>query len=314
MISTATVVALLDHSAEANSVWVSSRSLLAKDVPSMLHTVHVVEEMSAAMQRYLFPYACFGDDHDAVVSDMLSAGRAAMRRRFKGQKEFDDRFLRVVYGRVADRALKELETLGPDLVVVGASSSEHPEIGVVGKNASRIARRARTPVLVVREKIVRPYRRMGVAVDLGRDSASLLGAGIDFAHQRGASLVPIHVLPTMASRDHRALESSAKETLSEKAKRDLDRRYNQILSSLSLPFPVQQDVQEVLQQAQLQQGDPGEGLVEYCRAADIDLLIMYRCRSSSGSGLRLGRVAEYALRYAPCDVLVLPPPILQDAS
>lgn len=314
MISTATVVALLDTSEEASSVLASSRALLAQDVPSMLHTVHVVEEMSAAMQRYLFPYACFGDDHDAVVTDMLSAGRAALRRRFKDQKDFDDRFLRVVYGRVADRALKELETLGPDLVVVGATSSEHPEIGVVGKNASRLARRARTPVLVVREKVVRPYRRMSVAVDLSRDAAPLLSASIHFAHQHGAQIVPIHVLPQMAARDHRALESSAPEQLSDKDKRDLDRRYNQILSSLSLPFPVQQNAQEVLQQAQLTQGDPGEAIVAHCREADSDLLIMYRCRSSSGSGLRLGRVAEYALRYAPCDVLVLPPPILQDAS
>lgn len=314
MISTATVAALLDHTAEANSVLVSAAALLAQDTPSMLHTVHVVDEMGAAMQRYLFPYACFGDDHDAIVADLLSAGRAALHRRFTGHEHFDDRFLRVVYGRVAERALKELESIGPDLVVVGASSSEHPEIGVVGKNASRIARRARMPVLVVREQIVRPYRRIGVALDLGRDSSTLLSAGISFAQQRDATLTPIHILPSMAARDHRALEASTPERLNDKSKRALDQRYRQILSSLSLTFPVQQDVQKVLQQAQLQQGDPGEGVVEYCREADIDLLIMYRCRSSSGSGLRLGRVAEYALRHAPCDVLVLPPPILQDAG
>lgn len=314
MISTATVAALLDNTAEANSVLVSAATLLAQDKPSMLHTVHVVDEMGAAMQRYLFPYACFGDDHDAVVADLLSSGRAVLQRRFKGQEHFDDRFLRVVYGRVADRALKELESVGPDLVVVGASSSEHPEVGVVGKNASRVARRARVPVLVVREQIVRPYRRMGVAVDLGRDASSLLSDAISFAHQRGTTLHPVHILPTVASRDHRALEASAPEQLDEKSKRALDQRYRQILSSLSLPFPVQQNVQDVLQQAELQQGDPGEGLVAYCREANIDLLIMYRCRSSTGSGLRLGRVAEYALRYAPCDVLVLPPPILQDAG
>lgn len=314
MISTATVAALLDNTAETHSVLVSAATLLAQDVPSMLHTVHVVEELGAAMQRYLFPYACFGDDHDAIVADLLSSGRAALQRRLKGHEHFDDRFLRVVYGRVADRALSELDAIGPDLVVVGATSSEHPEVGVVGKNASRVARRARVPVLVVREKVVRAYRRMSVALDLGRDAAPLLSDAIAFAQQQNATLTPVHILASMAARDHRALEASTPAPLDDAARRALDQRYRQVLSSLSLSFPVQQDVQTVLQQAQLQQGDPGEGLVEHCQKTDTDLLIMYRCRSSSGSGLRLGRVAEYALRYAPCDVLVLPPPILQETG
>lgn len=314
MISTATVVALLDNTDEAHSVLASAHALLAKDVPSMLHTVHVVDEMGAAMQRYLFPYACFGDDHDAVVSDLLSSGRAVLQRRLNDQAGYDDRFLRVVYGRVADRALKEFESLGPDLVVVGATSSEHPEVGVIGKNASRIVRRARSPVLVVREKIVRPYKRAGVALDLGRDSAPLLSDAVAFAHARGAEVIPMHVLSSIAARDHRALESSSTESLDEASKRALDREYNKVLSGLSLPFPIQQNVKSILKQAELTQGDPGEALVKHIQDADIDLLIMYRCRSSSGSGLRLGRVAEYALRYASCDVLVLPPPIVRDAG
>src|SRR5699024_2683864 len=101
MISTATVVALLDNSPEAATVLDSAHALLARDMPTKLHVVHVVEQMSAAMERYLFPYACFGDDRDAILSDLLEAGRAAMNRRLSKHKNFSDSLLRVLYGRVA---------------------------------------------------------------------------------------------------------------------------------------------------------------------------------------------------------------------
>lgn len=311
MFPIATVVAVLDNSAEADSVLDAARAMRATDAPSMLHMVHVVEEMTTAMRRYLFPYACFGDDHDAIVADLLDAGRLSFRQRFEDDKSFDDRLLRVVYGRVADRILEELQRLGPDVVVVGASSSEHPEVGVIGKNAARLARRSTAPVLVVRNRTQSTYKNIGVAIDLTSDSASLLSTAIRFAHERDAKVTPIHVLPSSASLDHSSVRSKDVKALDSSTKRDLDRRFQQVLAALKLPFPVQSDASKRIAKPMLEQGDPGERLVAASRDEAMDLLIMYRCQSSTGSGLRLGRVAEYALRYASCDVLVLPPPIQQ---
>lgn len=311
MFPAATVVAVLDNSAEADSVLSAARAMLAKDAPSMLHMVHVVEEMGAAMRRYLFPYACFGDDHDAIIADLMEAGRLSFRQRFVDDKHFDDRLLRVVYGRVAERALEELQRLGPNMVVVGASSTEHPEIGVIGKNAARLARRSTAPVLVVRNRTRNAYRHIGVAVDLTADSSTLLSDAIRFAHVREAKLTPIHVLPSPSSLDHSSIRAKDERSLDNATKRELDRRFQQVLSALKLPFPVQRDATKVVAKPRLERGDPGESLVIASRDEELDLLIMYRCQSSTGSGLRLGRVAEYALRYASCDILVLPPPIQQ---
>lgn len=314
MFPIATVVAVLDNSAEADSVLSAARAMRATDAPSMLHLVHVVEEMTSAMRRYLFPYACFGDDHDKIIADLLESGRLSFRQRFVDDKNFDERLLRVIYGRVADRVLEELQRLGPDMVVVGASSSEHPEIGVIGKNASRLARRSTAPVLVVRNRTQSTYQNIGVALDLTTDSSTLLSDAIRFAHERNAKVTPIHVLPSSASLDHSSVRSKDVQGLDTGMKRDLDRRFQQVLSALKLPFPVQSEASKRVSKPLLERGDPGERLVSASREGEMDLLIMYRCQSSTGSGLRLGRVAEYALRYASCDVLVLPPPIQQGAG
>lgn len=309
MFPIATVVAVLDNSFEADSVLGAARAMLARDVPSSFHMVHVVEEMNAAMRRYLFPYACFGDDHDAIIADLLEAGRASFCQRFSEDKRFDERMLRVVYGRVADRALEEFQRLGPDVVVVGAGSAEHPEIGVIGKNAARLARRSTSPVLVVRNRSRSDYRNIGVALDLTSDASTLFADAIRFSHVRDAKLTPIHVLPSAVSLDHGAVRSKEPQALDAGAKRDLDRRYQQLWASLKLPFPVQGEATKLVNKPRLERGDPGAQLVDAIRDDGLDLLIMYRCQSSTGSGLRLGRVAEYALRYASCDILVLPPPI-----
>lgn len=309
MLPTATVVAVLDHSAEANSVLRAARALRASDVPSSLHMVHVVEAMPEAMRRYLFPYACFGDDHDAIIADLMESGRAVIRQRFSGDKAFEERMLRVVYGPVADRLLDELKELGPDLVVVGASSREHAEAGVIGGNASRLARRATSPVLVVRNRGRNDYKKIGVALDMSDASGELFARAIELAHVREGTLTPIHVLPSSASLDHQSSRKDATRSLDHAAQRRLDQRYQQLWGSLKLPFPVQGEAARIVQKPRLEHGDVGKQLVAAANEEELDLLILHRCQSSMHSGLSLGRVAEYALRHAPCDILVLPPPV-----
>lgn len=314
MFPTATVVAVLDTSAEADFVLASASALVANDVPSALHCVHVVETMPAAMQRYLFPYACLGDDHDAIVADLLEAGRHAFLQRFPKDSPLDERLLRVLYGRVSDVVLDELQRIGPNLVAVGASSSDHPEAGVIGKNAARLARRCTAPVLVVRRRGRPSYRRFGVALDLGVDAPTLLADAMRFAHARGATVTPMHVVPTLAGVAHQTPIERASRGMDTHTKRELDRRFQQVLAALKLPFPVQTVATDLVEKPRLDEGDPGKAIVDMARDAELDLLIVYRCQASSGSGLRLGRVAEYVLRNASCDVLILPPPIRQDAG
>lgn len=311
MLPTATVVAALDHSAEADSVLRAARAWRATDVPSTLHMVHVVDAMPEAMQRYLFPYACFGDDHDAILADLMESGRTVFRQRFQGDKAFEERMLRVAYGRVADRLLDELKELGPDLVVVGASSREHPEAGAIGGNAARLARRATSPVLVVRNRGRNDYKKLGVALDMSDASGELFARAIEIAHLREGTLTPIHVLPSAASLDHQSARKGGPQKLDHAAQRRLDQRYQQLWGSLKLPFPVQGEAAGLVQKPRLEQGDPGAQLVAAANEEELDLLIVHRCQASMRSGLSLGRVAEYALRHAPCDILVLPPPVQQ---
>ena len=311
MLPTATVVAALDHSDDADSVLRAARALRATDVPSSLHVVHVVEAMPEAMRRYLFPYACFGDDHDAIIADLMESGRTVFRQRFQGDKAFEERMLRVVYGSVADRLLDELKELGPDLVVVGASSRPHPEAGVVGGNAARLARRATSPVLIVRKRGRNDYKKIGVALDMSDASAELFARAIELAHLREGTLTPIHVLASSGSLDHLSARKDATQSLDHAAQRRLDQRYQQIWGSLKLPFPVQGEAARIVQKPRLEHGDPGKQLVAVANEAELDLLVLHRCQASMRSGLSLGRVAEYALRHAPCDILVLPPPVQQ---
>ena len=308
MFPTATVVAAIDDTHEAVETLSVARSMLSHEVPSVLHVLHVVEELPSAFERYLFPYACFGDDQDALIADVLGASRRSLQARFSGLGLLDERFLSVVYGRVAEASLEKFRVTGPDLVVVGAGSGERSEFGLIGKNASRLIRHSPVPVLMVRRdgSTRRTSNRMLVGLDLGPDSPGLFSDAIRFAHTHGASLTPVHVVPSSGGRGRGTLDGSAR--------KELDRRFQQVLASLKLPYPVQTVATDLVEKPRLESGDAGEQLVSAVRELDAALVILYRCHSSAGSGARLGRVAEYVLRHAPCDVLVLPPPIRQEAG
>lgn len=309
MFSTATVVAAIDDTLEAEETLRAARTMLAKDVPSVLHVLHVVEELPPAVQRYLFPYACLGDDHDAVVADILSASRGSLLERFGESTKLDERFLRVVYGRVIDAAMEELRRTGPDLVVVGSSSSEVPEPGLIGKNAARLIRRSPAPVLVVRGRRRESIQKIVVALDMGQDAPGLFSSAIIFAHTHGAQVTPVHVvssLPAAASGRTRGADAGSR--------KELDRRFQQVLSSLKLPYPVQTVATDIVQKPRLEEGDVGEGIVAAARELEADMVVVYRCESSALSGARLGRVTEYVLRHSPCDVLVLPPPVRHESE
>lgn len=307
MFPTATVVAAIDNDISAESTLRAARRVLSTEVPSVLHVVHAVDALPSAVERYLFPYGCFGDDRDAVIADILGAGRSALLSNEGISSQVDERFLRVVYGGISDAVLSELSRTGPDMLVVGSGGSS-AEPGVIGKNAARLVRRAHVPVLVARGHRRESTSRILVALDLGSDSASLFSDAIRFAHQCGSKVLPFYVSPVLPGVRERSARMDAG------MRKDLDRRFQQVLASLKLPYPVQVEATEIVERPRLEEGDAGECIVAAARDQDVDLVILYRCHSSTGSGARLGRVSEYVLRHASCDVLVLPPPVRQESE
>ena len=311
MFKLATVVAAIDATPEARRVLACANLVRTRDEPGTTFVLHVVPAAGEALTRVLFPLACLGDDLDAIRAELNHTARTLLRERFEAElQDIDDHQLRVAHGHVAETALDQLRTLGPDLLVVGANSADHPEPGVIGKDASRLARRAPCPTLVVRRRSgPARIRTILAAIDLTPDSAWVLEHALTLAHQQQSAVDAIHVIPSASALDHANVTDARNQTATQKSTREAARLFQQTASALKLPFAIRTDLAEMLQKPTTEHGDPGEAIVQRANDTQADLIVVQRCRTQGGSGMRIGRVAEYVLRHAPCDVLVLPPAV-----
>lgn len=313
MLSNKTIVAALDADTEASSLLATARAIATTEEPSSVYGLHCVPEMPSAMQRLLFPLACLGDDHDAIAAALIRAASEELAEtlRAEGQK-IDTHSLRVAYGQRDTTCLQELKRLGPDILVVGTGNPERVEPGTLGSLSAKLLRHHAGPVLVVRKRSLKPrYKRVAALIDLQPSCSLLLSDAVGLADQWGASVQALHVMPTLQALDHNPAREDARDT--KQLRKDIDKQFRQAGASMRVPYPVRSRLTDVLQKPELAEGDPGAEIVEFAINQQIDLLVTYRCQPSSGSGQHLGRIAEYVARNAPCDVLVVPPPTLQQA-
>lgn len=313
MLSNKTIVTALDADTEASSLLATARAIATTEEPASVYALHCVLEMPAAMQRVLFPFACLGDDHDAVIAQLLEAGQQSVKETLRQDgASIDDHSLRTIYG-VRDQAiLSELQRLGPDILVVGTGNPERVQPGMLGSLSGKLLRQHAGATLVVRKRSLEPqYKRVAALVDLQPSSSLLLSDAVGLADQWGASVQALHVLPTLHALDHNPAREEVRNI--KDLRKSIDKQFRQAGASMRVPYPVRSRLSDVLQKPELTEGDPGKSIIDFALNEQIDLLVTFRCQPSAGSGQGLGRVTEYVVRHAPCDVLVVPPPTLQQS-
>lgn len=200
------------------------------------------------------------------------------------------------------------EELKADLIVMATHGHSGFKHLTLGSTTEKVIRRARCPVLVVREATRGPIKTTeeGIVLlkilvpvdfsDCAREGARYASV---FAAKVGADLLLMHVVQPP---DYMAAEGTAADpnwpTLLQKAMLDANDRMDEMVNFLSL-VNISADTEVVV-------GSPVEKLAEETRHSDIDMVIT----STHGyTGLRqvlVGSVAEQLVRSASCPVLVVP--------
>ena len=298
-----TVVAAVGDSDRALDVIRTASTLARRNRGGTLFVAHAVGQMPAVMEHTLFPYACLGDDAEAVRAHLLQRAATVLNERWG--KLWDAPaadILRVAYGHPAEAVMDIARALGPDLLVVGHGAGARN--GALGPVGGELLERAAWPVWITRER-TEPLaiRTVLVALDLTPDAPHLLTEALRLAEAHGAALVPIAVAPRTAEVDHAKVTGPPRD-LGGKTLKQMEQYATRVIASMTLRFPEERQLTERLRDTLFVTGDPAMAICDAAAEHQADVVLIGRRRSARTAGL--GRIAEAVARHAPCDVCVHP--------
>jgi nucleotide-binding universal stress UspA family protein len=262
---------------------------LAKASNATLHVVHAFE-----IPHTLHGYSTRRDLHDRF-SDRYRAGvRDGLEERLAGLTKGCDVRYHARAGVACDVLCELAEKLPADLLVVGATRPGGLLRTLLGSSAEQVIRRARMPVLILREDLRRSPERVLITTDLSEDSGRVHDRGVEIIRQLLPDSFPeirsLHVVwhdlapPSPTSRS--ACEETADRDLSEFLARRPD-----------AGLPASRCVRI---------GNPAREIAAEVSGWGADLLVLGTHGRTGSSRLLLGSVAEATLRQTRGNVLVLP--------
>jgi nucleotide-binding universal stress UspA family protein len=190
----------------------------------------------------------------------------------------------VCVGSPHEELVRAAEAEGAHVIVVGAHQSGHAiEQLLLGSTAERVVRSGHCAVLVARILPAQTHRVALVPVDLGETTPRLLALADELF--RDAKLVVVHCLGSEdAHRSHHAAQE----------------RIDELTASLRLD-PERCTVQIATA------SDPRRRILELAKQHEADVIALGTHARHGLKRMLIGSTAEYVVRHAACDVLVLPP-------
>jgi nucleotide-binding universal stress UspA family protein len=201
-------------------------------------------------------------------------------------------------GSPAAVILDQAEADHADLVVVGSHGKDAVARFLIGSVSERVARYARTSVLVARGEHA---RRALLAVDGTEASEHAIDAATRLPLPSEMALTIVHVIPEEAPEPPVALIPSQEyEKLADKYETERRARAEQIAGRAEQRLRAARRVPEV----QIRCGKPAEQILAAARETGAELLIVGSANRSALGRLFLGSVSSRVLSHASCSVLV----------
>ena len=149
------------------------------------------------------------------------------------------------------------------------------------------------------------FRKILVPVDGSAHSKRAVAFAAEIAAQNGAELVLFHVMRHLGSdRVPPGLEELEHIEHVHLTEADLLRSVAEAVINEAQDMIGKQEATKV--QTVIQDGDPATRILEYCKAHEIDLIVIGRRGLGGLAGLLLGSVSQKVSHAAPCACL-LPP-------
>jgi nucleotide-binding universal stress UspA family protein len=207
-----------------------------------------------------------------------------------------------VFPGVPHRVLIDIaQTVGADLIVVGATASRPFAAELLGSTADRVLRKAACPVLLVRAEMRVPPRRVLAPVDLSPLSGDAFRCGLGLLAQlaKGETieLRVVHALSFLDLAEQRRQRGGVSSGEVERATAEELRRF-MLENEADEPFHARSTLL------------PGEARFEILRELaerPVDLVVLGTHGRSGPDRLMLGSVASTVARKAPCNVLLISP-------
>lgn len=199
-------------------------------------------------------------------------------------------------GAVVDEIAHELERLDAWLLVVGARGAGFLRRLLLGTTSERLVRRARRPVLVVRQSAHEPYRRVLVALDFSAASQQALALARRVAPRARLLLLSAFEVPFLEKLRFAGVDDATVEHYRGQARM----RAVQALHGIAAGQGLRPQDYEAL----IIEGDASQRIVEQEQERDCDLVVLGKHGRSVAEDLLLGSVTQHVLAEASVDVLV----------
>lgn len=194
--------------------------------------------------------------------------------------------------------LRAAQQVSADLIVVGATRTSR--LGrLLGSTADRVTRRAVCPVLVVREGLEIPPRRVLAPVDLSELSADGLVCGLALVERIGGDDAAATEVDALYVQDFHGEPWAEDLTTAE-----LEKIARHCLEDLLLEHgsQVAGELRPVLRI-----GEPREEILRHLEEHPADLVVLSTHGRGGFERLLLGSVAAETVRRSPVSVLLVPP-------
>ncbi len=203
-------------------------------------------------------------------------------------------FVFVKEGNAEDIILYESKLNQTDMIVIGAHSKKKGRKSFLGTTAQKVAHQSHLPVLIVKNNVKNPYKKIIAPTDFQIQSKQSIAFAKD-------------VFPTAKISTVHAFETIYMEGPYAMVGRDLS-QYNDVAKSCA-----KNDLKEFMKDVSVKKGKVIDGelytketLINYIKEGSYDLVVM-GSRGTVGLNALLGSVATYILRETSSDVLVYVP-------
>lgn len=244
-------------------------------IPLAVLTVHEAPQAPGEVLQWL--------DADAGLAHQERAARAEFAREFAGSPLHASQ--RFASGPPPAAILDAAASLPGAVVVAGAS--QHDTLGalLLGSTVEKLARGLAQPLLVVRQRVRGPYRRIMVATDFTPASRLAL--------ETAASLFPGRRITVFHAHDSHILAPDAPPHAA----------LIRFLDGCALPPDAR-----VLLDPVIGEGEPASQLARHVVDNSIDLVVLGLHEESALMRLLTGSRSEYLLQAVVCDTLLVRPP------
>lgn len=222
----------------------------------------------------------------------------AVARRLRGDILDDGVEAQVVVeeGDPADVVIRVAEERDPSIIVAGHARDEPFGRLLLGATVDRLVRQAPAPVLVVRNRVRGPYRRIVVATDFSPASAQALATAAAMFADTELTLLHAYQAPFAGIASAEGSEAASGRLAREEAEA--------FVAGILLPDPVRAALKLLIES-----GRPEGVLCDYVSQQDVELVVVGRRGRSGVLDILLGNTAQTLLDILPCDVMVVNGPV-----